>query len=145
MEAVEALLSKARFGMHFIEQSAQDAIAKFLKAPVDFDKEKTPPEWRPCWAIVAEVAKFWNVSETQTETPPHWHLRALVVFIKGHAAQHAQAQVIAKELDFKAAWQDVGAVVRTAELVKEAHAFLREGDAETYEEPTEIYRNDRNL
>ena len=48
--------------------------------------------------------------------------------------------------DFKAAWQDVvGAAVRTAELVKEAHAFLREADAEAYEEPTEINRNDMNL
>ena len=34
---------------------------------------------------------------------------------------------------------------RTAELVKEAHAFLREVDAEAYEEPTEVYRNYRNL
>ena len=44
MEAVEALLSKARVGMHFTEQSAQDAIAKFLKAMVDFDKVKTAPK-----------------------------------------------------------------------------------------------------
>ena len=43
MDAVEALLSKARVGMHFIEQSAQDAIAKFLKAMVYFGKEKTAP------------------------------------------------------------------------------------------------------
>ena len=56
----------------------------------------------------------------RTETPLHWQLRALAAFIEGHAAQHALAQVTAKELDFKVAWQDVvGAVIRTAEFAKE--------------------------